>query len=275
MIEAKRFLDKLWTKQWLEANEFSVPKTLALFRLADFGPVMAYTKALANYTKKFVVKPANSRLSRGALIIQKVENDDFEYDDDCYTDDRGIVKMLGSSVKLEEQGFLFMAEEFVSSHQKFKWAQESSWGSVGCRFLVHEGKVVIIAVMCPLKATHGLAGALSRGTVKYGYLSPTGEALTADQVAEAQGDTLNEHSRNIITHKTLNVPAEPFEGVAEVTTQIEERLAPLVTPFVPKKGQDRAKPRPWSVDGVFNTSGRFVVLECNHKPGHRFTRPVQ
>jgi len=74
---------------------------------------------------------------------------------------------------------------------------------------------------------------------------------------------VDKHSIDVAHRKSL--PTAPFglkiEGVADVVRQINLEIAPKIKLF---------RKRSWSCDGVFDPSGRFVVIELNHCPGLQF-----
>lgn len=275
MIKAEKFFNKLLTKKWLKDKGFDVPRTLAVFRLQDLPLVFEHVDAIASYSKKFVVKPVCSRLSRGTLILQKSDEQEWAYRDACFTDARGLEHMLAGSVELKERGGLLMLEEYVGSQARFKWAQDqSTWGPVVLRFIVHEGKVTVVAVLCPLETTFGLAGAASRGAVAYAYLNRRGVLVSPEVVRDAQGDRLTKKDAETLANKNYSME-HLYDFVsgeaAAMIPVIEEELGNEVKP----RSQSNGQLRPWSVDGVLNIWGHFIALECNHKPGHCFRVPVE
>lgn len=257
-VKAKQFFDKLWTKQWLAGRGFDVPRTLAVCGLGDVPANLGQQTCNA-----VVVKPVESRLSRGVFILKRLGPDTWRYGPKPGQEavSSRIPIELAKSLKLGEEANQFFLEEAVFSGPSLQWAQRhSSYGPAVLRFVVYGGWVMGVVVSCPHDAACGLAGAVNRGPVNYAYLTREGLAVDPKTVAPS----------GPLARKHYGFQACGVAGVAEVSDKIERLLAPDVIPV-----RKRGRPHPWCVDGVFEQEGHFVVLELNHTPGHKFKQPLK
>jgi hypothetical protein len=264
-INAEKFFSKLETKQWLrELGTVPFVETLFVLRLKDLAAAISVLPV----DRLLVIKPNRSRQSRGVALFKITSFGMIDCNGQIVTPS-AFRYSLERTLQISEMGCRFLIEQAITKdevHPDLQFACEDKEGPCVLRFVVHRKQIRGVAVLHSLRRSEGLAGAASRGCVRYSYLAPTGHGLTSEQILDLwdPDDVPRVHER--IGQKTWSGVVRDCPAVNPITDDLACRIVPHVI-----AARDPGRILPWSIDGVLLSSGRFVIIELNHRSGHQLT----
>jgi hypothetical protein len=254
-LNTARFDDKIFTKEWLQANTtFAYPKNV--IDLDDFGK--ASSRFLDIPCGNYVWKPCYGRKSWGVALVEKNVEGFKVYPSDKIMSSEELVcelariKRLSISEVREAGRFKkWFAEEWIYPHERFhKFTDDKRLPPL---IRVCGQNRVHFVTLSPVYLN--LSGIAPTGWKqrKYIWLDFDGVIIPEEALNIKKSNAL---TKRIVPDRSVETPfhGEKIEGVRELINQINREISPKLK---------FNKFRSWSVDGIFDKDDRFIVVEIN------------